>query len=103
MFAAWFATPELVRFPGGESLQDLAARAANALRFVLNRHHGETVVLVSHDSFNRALLLHLLEMPLSSYWRIAQSPCCINEIDIADGNVRVHSLNETAHLDGIAG
>jgi len=73
------------------------------LRFVLNRHHGETVVLVSHDSFNRALLLHLLEMPLSSYWRIAQSPCCINEIDIADGNVRVHSLNETAHLDGIAG
>jgi phosphoserine phosphatase len=24
LFAAWFATPHLVRFPGGESLQDLA-------------------------------------------------------------------------------
>lgn len=31
LFAAWFATPDLVRFPHGESLQDLAGRAANAL------------------------------------------------------------------------
>ena len=26
LFAAWFATPDMVRFPNGESLQDLAAR-----------------------------------------------------------------------------
>ena len=43
LFAAWFATPHLIRFPNGESLQDLAARAANALRLVLapssRRHH----------------------------------------------------------------
>jgi broad specificity phosphatase PhoE len=98
LFAAWFATPQLVRFPNGESLQDLVARAANALRLVLARHAGATVVLVGHNSVNRALLLQLLDQPLSAYWRLAQDPCCINEIDIADGQIRVLRINETHHL-----
>src|SRR6516225_7395876 len=101
LFAAWFATPQLVRFPKGESLQDLAARTANALRMVLARHPRETVVLVGHDSVNRALLLELLDLPLSAYWRLAQEPCCINEIDVNEAAVRVRSINETQHLDAV--
>ena len=97
-FAAWLATPHLVRFPGGNSLQDLVARSADALRFVIQRHAEEAVVLVSHDSVNRALLLQLLDQPLSTYWRLAQTPCCINEIDIVNGAIRVVRLNETEHL-----
>jgi phosphoserine phosphatase len=50
LFAAWFETPQLVRFPGGESLQDLAARVANALRFVLARRARGTIVIVGHDA-----------------------------------------------------
>jgi phosphoserine phosphatase len=100
LFAAWFATPHLVRFPNGESLQDLAARAANALRFVLSRHPDDTVVLVSHDSINRALLMQLIDQPLSAYWTLAQSPCCLNEIDVTGGRVAVRRINETGYLDG---
>ena len=103
LFAAWFATPHLIRFPNGELLQDLAARAANALRLILARHPDEPVVLVSHDSLNRATLLQFLDLPLSSYWRVAQNPCCINEIDITDGKVCILRLNETHHLDQIRG
>ena len=66
LFAAWFETPQLVRFPGGESLQDLAARVADALRFVLTRHTDGTIVIVGHDSVNRALLLQLLDLPLAA-------------------------------------
>jgi phosphoserine phosphatase len=99
LFAAWFATPHLMRFPNGESLQDLLARAANALRFILVRYPDATVVLVGHDSVNRALLLQLLDMPLSAYWRLAQHPCCINEIDVVDGRIQVLRINETHHLD----
>ena len=101
LFAAWFATPQFVRFPQGESLQDLAARAADALRYVLTRHSNDTVVLVGHDSVNRVLLLQSLDMPLSSYWRIAQDPCCVNEIDIDDGKVCIRRLNETHHLETV--
>ena len=101
LFAAWFATPQLVRFPKGESLQDLAARTANALRMVLARHPRETVVLVGHDSVNRALLLELLDQPLSAYWRLEQEPCCINEIDVNESAVRVRSINATQHLEAV--
>jgi broad specificity phosphatase PhoE len=99
LFAAWFATPHLVRFPGGESLQDLAARVADALRMALARHRDETIVLVGHDSVNRALLLELLDLPLTAYWRIAQEPCCLNEIDVAGGAVHIRRINETGHLE----
>ena len=102
LFAAWFATPQLVRFPDGESLQDLVARTADALRMILARHPDDTIVLVGHDSVNRALLMELLDQPLSAYWRIAQSPCCLNEIDITGGKISVQRVNETAHLEALA-
>jgi broad specificity phosphatase PhoE len=62
---------------------------------MLERHASETetVVLVGHDSVNRALLLKLLDQSLSAYWRIAQEPCAINEIDILDGRICVQRIN----------
>jgi hypothetical protein len=35
-------------------------------------------------------------------WRLAQEPCCINEIDVVDELVRVIRANETGHLNSIA-
>ncbi len=103
LFAAWFATPHLVRFPNGESLQDMVARTADALRLVLNRHVEDTVVLVGHTSVNRALLVQLVDQPLSAYWRLAQAPCCINEIDVMGGRIVVVRINETQYLDNLPG
>jgi probable phosphoglycerate mutase len=68
---------------------------------VLARHPDATVVLVGHDSVNRTLLLELLDLPLSAYWRLAQDPCCLDEIDIGDGKICIRRINETAHLDAI--
>jgi probable phosphoglycerate mutase len=87
-----------VRFPNGEAQQDLIRRSANALRLILARHTGRTVVAVAHDSVNRALLIQLLNRPLSSYWRISQEPGCINEIDVVGGRVRIARINDTFHL-----
>jgi probable phosphoglycerate mutase len=102
LLAAWFATPHLVRFPNGEALQDLIARTADAIRFVLARHADDTVVMVGHETANRAILLQLLDQPLSAYWRFGQEPCAINEIEIAGGSVRVNTVNDVSHLSGIA-
>ena len=79
-------------------VQDLVARTSDALRTVLARHAGATVVLVGHDSVNRALLLQLLDQPLSAYWKLVQDPCCLNEIDIEGGQVEVLRINDTATL-----
>jgi len=101
LFELWFSAPQLVRFPNGESLQDLAGRAANALREVMARSPSETVVMVGHDHINRALLLQVLDQPLSAFWRLSQAPCCINEFEVTGSLIRVHSINETGHLAGL--
>ena len=89
-YASWHATPHLVRFPSGESLQDIILRTADVFRRVVEAFPKETVVLVGHDSVNRAMLLQLLDQPLSAYWKLAQDPCCINVVEHAGGVVRRH-------------
>jgi phosphoserine phosphatase len=98
LFDCWFSAPHLVRFPNGESLQDLVARVSNILRMVRERHREQTVVVVGHSSGNRALLLQTLDQPLSGYWRLAQDPCGLSEIEILEHNTTVHRLNETYSL-----
>ena len=97
-FRLWHAAPHLMRFPGGESLQDLLARTSDALRTVLARHSDRAVVMVGHDSVNRALLLQLLDQPLAAYWKLAQDPCTLNEIDIDGSKVTIRRVNDTSHL-----
>lgn len=98
LFDCWLAAPHLVRFPEGESLQDLLARAANVVRMALKRHPKETVVLVSHDSVIRAMLLQLLDQPVSAYWALSPAPCSISEVDVLGHGVRAIGINETHHL-----
>jgi probable phosphoglycerate mutase len=58
-------------------------------------------MLIGHDSVNRALLLQLLDQPLCAYWRLAQSPCCINQIEIRGTEITVQRINDTAHLEDL--
>lgn len=94
----WYRRPDLVRIPGGDSLQDVLARVAHALRVVVDRHPEEAVVLVGHDSVNRVILLHALELPLSRYWLLAQMPCAINEMIATGDGFLVRSINDACHL-----
>jgi broad specificity phosphatase PhoE len=94
----WFSAPHLFRAPGGDSLQDVASRAADGLRALLESNPESTVVVVGHDSVNRVLLTQLLDLPLSAYWRLAQGPACINEVIIEPTAAQVVRVNETGHL-----
>jgi probable phosphoglycerate mutase len=101
LFERWLVAPHLMRFPGGESLQELVARASNVLRLVYERHPQQTVVVVGHSAGNRALLLQTLDQPLSAYWRLGQDPCGLSEIEILQHRTKVDRLNETFHLFGM--
>jgi len=100
-YALWRSAPQFTRFPNGESLQDVLVRVADAVRLVLARHAGEQVVLVGHDSVNRVLLCHLLDLPLSAYWRLAQDPCNLTVLDLSGQTARLVQMNDTAHLEAI--
>ena len=100
LFDTWRRFPDEIVFPSGESLHDVAARAARALRYVEEHHADETVVMVSHDSVNRVILALALALPLAAYWRLFQEPCCINEIERSSDGLRVRRMNDSAHILG---
>jgi broad specificity phosphatase PhoE len=98
LYARWRTTPHLFRFPQGETLQDLVARVADALRYVLQDHRDQTVVLVGHNTICRVLLMQVLDQPLSAYWRLNFTPCGVSEIEFVGDVPRVLRINETFHL-----
>jgi phosphoserine phosphatase len=103
LYDRWHSAPASVRFPGGESLQDLVLRAGDALRLAAAEGVGDggVLVLVTHDSVGRAVLMQALDQPLSAYRRLLISPCGITEIDAAAAHTQVLGVNATEHLAGL--
>jgi len=91
----WYRTPELVRFPGGESLQDVAVRTADAVRFALEYHRGQTVVFVTHDTVIRVAIAQVLGLPLSRFWAFAPAPGSVTSMRCAERGWGLVRLGET--------
>ena len=96
--AAWYETPHLAEIPGGESLEDVRARCASAVREIAERHSGESVVLVAHSVVNRIILLCALGLDNSRFWHLRLDTCALNEIEANGEDFTVVSMNETCHL-----
>jgi broad specificity phosphatase PhoE len=103
LYDRWYAAPASVRFPNGESLQDLVLRAGDALRLAAAAEvgDGQALVLVTHDSLGRAVLMQALDQPLSAQRRVVISPCGISEIDVSGAHIQVLGVNATEHLTGL--
>lgn len=97
-YEQWKATPHVCAIPGGESLQEVAARAVAALGGILSGHPQGTVVIVTHDSVIRVLLCHILGLPLSSYWLFEPTVCGMSTVTHVEGHFTIHSINEVQHL-----
>jgi phosphoserine phosphatase len=97
----WRRAPHLASIPGGETLAALVSRTSAAFYDLLRRHPAETLVIISHDSVNRVLLLQVLELPLSRYWHLRQDPCGLSTLSFDNDSFVVRSVNETGHLAGL--
>lgn len=81
--------------PGGETLDQAAARARAALAALLAETEGD-LALVAHSGLNRALLCALTGLPFARYREIPQPYLCINLLRWDGAALRV----EAAGLDG---
>lgn len=98
---AWIATPHQVQPPGGERLEDVAARVAAGLAALTDEHAGQTVGLVSHAIVARLVVLAALGLGPERLWSVDASPAGISEIEYVDGWTTVHRMNTLIHLDSM--
>lgn len=90
-----------VRRGGGESYSELGARLATTLEWVVARHGGQTVLLVSHGAAIRSLVAHVLGASLAQMHRLEiGGNTALSLISAGNRGLRLVSYNDTAHLDG---
>ncbi len=85
--------------PGGESFAATSDRVLKALDTLLAERAGATVLVVSHVTPMKILLLHAMLAPPAALRRIQLDVACLCEIDWYAGGIGVvRSVNDTAHL-----
>jgi alpha-ribazole phosphatase len=87
LYEQWLREPTTVRFPGGETYDELRARVAAALTAIRVEHTGRTVAVVTHAGVIRALLAAWLEIPAEAVFSIDQRYASLNVVDWLDAPV----------------
>lgn len=101
LYRQWQQSPDLVTFPGGESLKIVLDRTVAMLDELSQAHPDQTVALFSHEIVTKTLLGYVLGMELSAHWRVPQDNGCINAFFYAPSRMSLIYLNDTCHLKGL--
>ena len=92
----WLTSPQLVRLPGGESLDDVAQRVSSVLDDVLQK--DGVMVLVSHRVVHKVAICALLGIGNSGTWQVQMDLAGITVFERIAGRNVLMSHNETSHL-----
>ncbi len=101
LYRRWETAPHQVRFPQGETLDEVKARSLTAVAEVLRRHPDQTVLLAAHRAVNKVLIAAFIGIDNSHFWRIGQDTTAINRFHHLDGTWQIMGLNDTCHLRGM--
>ena len=101
LYRQWLERPQEVRFPHGESLQDVQHRITAAIESLVKNHSEQTVVLVSHNVVCRVLLCVVLGLDNSHFWQLGQDVGAINVFEVGDDKPVLSLLNDTCHLKSL--
>jgi broad specificity phosphatase PhoE len=97
LFDAWHTSPDKVKMPGGESLEDVRERAVPVVNGIVAKYGGN-VLLVSHRVVIKVLVCSLLGLDNSHFWNISQDVGGITVFDYRDGRFVLTRHNDTCHL-----
>lgn len=96
IYKDWLTKPQDVKFPQGESLEDVKNRAIPVFEEVIKNY--SLSIIVSHRVVIKVFLLHIMGLPLSYFWNVKQDPCGITRVEFINNKFIIQSLNETHHL-----
>lgn len=98
MATAWYADPQSVCIPGGESCAQVKERAFSVLNRLAETHKDETVAIVSHGGTIRLLLIAALGWDMNCFWHLRQDNAALNILELKDGYATLKLFNDTCHL-----
>lgn len=94
----FFARPDRLAIPHGESFLILQKRALACIDELVAKHEGETIVVVAHGAILRTILAAALHMDLRYVWTIRQFNTAVNIVCYEKEGTTVELVNSTAHL-----
>ncbi len=101
-YVKWEKRPDLVRFPKGETLDEVMERSFRAFKGIVKENPGKSILVIPHRVVNKALLCAILGLSNSHFWEIKQDTGCINLIEYSSDGLILCMMNDTCHLKGIA-
>ena len=101
-YAQWEKRPDLVRFPHGETLDEVTERSFSAFKDIVEENPGQSILIIPHRVINKVVLCALLGLNNSHFWEIRQDTGCLNLIEYSNDRFVLSMMNDTCHLKGIA-
>ena len=98
LYKLWLTEPHKVRFPGGETLDEVRTRTMNAIEELVKKHQGESIVLVAHRVPNKVISCAVLGLDNSHFWRIKQDTASTNLFIYNNDQWIIAYLNNTFYL-----
>ncbi|WP_304064538.1 histidine phosphatase family protein [Megamonas hypermegale] len=97
-----FSRPDETVIPQGEKFSAVQKRAVEALNDIIAQNtlpdKDRTVVITAHGGILRALLSHILHMPLRYIWSLRQDNTAVSIITYYGEKYNIELINSTAHL-----
>ncbi|RMB57757.1 MSMEG_4193 family putative phosphomutase [Tessaracoccus antarcticus] len=95
-------SPSAVVFPDGESMEEMRARAVDAIATIRGRHEkGETVVVVSHGDVIKAILSDALAQGFDDFQRLNVAPASVSIVNYSSERPFVVCINANSDVSGL--
>lgn len=95
---AYNSCRSLYRIPGGETLMEAQMRMLQALEWLRAEHAEANLALIGHGDPIKALLIHMLGMPLDLVNRLDIMPASISMVEFSSGHPQVRCINDLGNL-----
>ena len=93
--------PSRIRFPGGESLLEVQARALAEAERIALAHPRDAVAVVTHADVVRLLLAYYAGMHLDHLQRLVVDPASTSVLVLGEGTERLVKVNDTGGLEAL--
>ncbi len=102
LYDEWVRAPHAVRFPGGQTLQEVQDQAWDGVQSLLPMLREGDVILVSHRLTLKTVILKAVGAGLENFWNVRLDTASISILETGDygagETLTLSRLNDVSHL-----